>query len=731
MAGFHDIVFVADLRFPGGTSTALVAEMQAAARAGLSVALLPVIGPVLRKAWPVHPGVALTIEQEGIVLIEPGNRATASFAVVHHPALFEGLPSTALGLSVETAVVVLHHPLYDGNGIVQYDLPLVIAHVEAALGQVPLLAPVGPKVRDQLPRDGIGGARLTPMDWWNLIDMADWPVRPDREIEKPVRIGRHSRPLPQKWPAELDLALAAYPKRPDLEVEMLGADPARLARTLGEVPAHWNLRPFGSLDVSEFLRSLDFYVYFHAPQWIEAFGRSILEAAATGLVVILPDHFRPLFGPAAIYGCETEVTALIDEMTGDPARYRMQARRARDHVARTFGLAAFRERLDTLNPDWTLQRRAWPTSVPRPSPVARTALFMTSNGVGLGHLTRMLAVADRMPAELEPIFFTLSQAAGLVSEGGYSVEYRPFHRGTGADITAWNAALAEELLDVIAFYEPSALVLDGNVPYQGLCDALASTPALVSIWMRRAFWADAHAPALDRAGLFDAVIEPGDLAEALDHGPTVALRDNVHRVPPIIRGRPEDQLDSAAARRLLGLPHEGNLVLVSLGAQTNFDLSEVTQAILDWAAGRPDVTLVHLVPWIGSPPVLPEDAIRIERYPIFPFMKAFDFQVSTCGYNAFHEAILGKVPTVFVPNEAGEMDLQSERARFGELSGASLTLRRSGVLGAHRVLDHIAHPENRAAMRQASGRISRTGGAQAAADFICDYSRMRKLGIRR
>lgn len=730
MDEFFDVVFVADPRFPGGTSTALEAEIRAAAGSGLSVAMLPVKGTVLRQSWPVHPGLAAAVSDGDVAWLEPGRRARATFAIVHHPGLFEGAPARGLELSAETVVLVLHHPLRDGSGVPQYPLEAIVANVEAAIGRKPILAPVGPKVRAQMETAAIGGASVCPEDWLNLIDVDAWPQRPDRPLAAPIRVGRHSRPHPPKWPGTLASALAAYPQREDLSIVMLGAARDRLQRTWGSVPAHWQLLPFGSVDVRDFLRSLDFYVYFHSPQWIEAFGRSILEAAATGLVVILPEHFRPLFGAAAVYGEPDEVGDLIDEFAADPARYRAQAARARAVVAERFGHRQFRPRLERLRPDWAaLSGGRPPLSRRRPEPAQRRALLVTSNGVGLGHLTRLLAVADALPPELEPVFFTLSQAAGLVREAGYCVEYRPFHRTTGADVAAWNAALAEELSDALAFHGADCLVFDGNVPYQGLLDALDAHPHVVSIWMRRAFWNDGHAAMLERAAHFDAVVEPQDLAASLDVGPTVRLRETVHLVPPIVRGDPAARLEPLAARRLLGLPETGTLALLALGPQSNFDLTPVREAILAWFAGRPDLHLVELEPWIGAASGQSEAPRRISRYPIFPLSRAFDFQISTCGYNTFHEAVLGGIPSVIVPNEAAEMDLQVERARFGELRGCSLMLRRNAALDAPRILDRIARPQERAAMRAAAAELAVPDGAACAAAFISDYARLRKVQV--
>src|SRR5690606_6765409 len=54
-------------------------------------------------------------------------------------------------------------------------------------------------------------------------------------------------------------------------------------------------------------------------------------------------------------------------------------------------------------------------------------LFISSNGTGLGHLTRSMAIARRLDAELEPLFVSLSAAAPVVEQQGFEVEYVASH----------------------------------------------------------------------------------------------------------------------------------------------------------------------------------------------------------------------------------------------------------------------------------------------------------------
>ena len=160
-------------------------------------------------------------------------------------------------------------------------------------------------------------------------------------------VGRHSRPDPLKWPATREQALLAYPTAAEFEVRILGADPA-IARFLAPVPENWRLLPFGAVEVREFLRGLDAYVSYHHPRWVEAFGRTLLEAMATGLPTVLPEQFRELFGEAALYAEPAEAVDVLHRLREDPDWRREQGARAQAVVAERFSSAHHVERLRAI-----------------------------------------------------------------------------------------------------------------------------------------------------------------------------------------------------------------------------------------------------------------------------------------------------------------------------------------------------------------------------------------------
>ena len=69
---------------------------------------------------------------------------------------------------------------------------------------------------------------------------------------------------------------------------MGGAKSAQALLAKPELPANWLVYDYDEVSVRSFLFQIDFYVYFPHPRMIEAFGRAILEALASGCVVILP-----------------------------------------------------------------------------------------------------------------------------------------------------------------------------------------------------------------------------------------------------------------------------------------------------------------------------------------------------------------------------------------------------------------------------------------------------------
>src|SRR5690606_18889235 len=144
-------------------------------------------------------------------------------------------------------------------------------------------------------------------------DPVEWEtVRDDFRSDIPV-LGRHSRDHVTKWPGNSETLLRVYPDDPAYDFRNMGGASTPYEVLGGRLPTNWIAYGYDETDVKDFLFQLDFWVYFPNEIRIEAFGRAILEAMASGCVVILPDVFKTTFGDGALYCTPNEVRTVIDK----------------------------------------------------------------------------------------------------------------------------------------------------------------------------------------------------------------------------------------------------------------------------------------------------------------------------------------------------------------------------------------------------------------------------------
>jgi UDP:flavonoid glycosyltransferase YjiC (YdhE family) len=296
-----------------------------------------------------------------------------------------------------------------------------------------------------------------------------------------------------------------------------------------------------------------------------------------------------------------------------------------------------------------------------------------------------MAIARRLGDGHEALFLTLSAAAPVVEQMGFPVEYvASYSTPASGNDYRWSRRLRSRLRTVIAEADPDVVVFDGTHPYEALLGALPQGARVV--WCRRPLWkrGSSRVP-LRRAGSFDAVLEPGELAEALDAGPTVALRDAAHRVAPIVLLDRSELLGRAEAAAELGLDPERTTVLVSLGQGPEVRLAN--RLALAALAARPDVQVATLSSALEREDQVPDGVVALSAtYPMSRYFAAFDASVAAAGYNAFHELIALGVPSLFVPMPR-QTDDQPARARWAAQEGYGLAVTGPGDPGLGGAID--------------------------------------------
>ena len=496
--------------------------------------------------------------------------------------------------------------------------------------------------------------------------------------------------------------------------------------------------PFSD-DTSDFLSALDFYVYFHSRQWVEAFGVSIAEAMASGVVTVLDPSYETLFEDGAVYTEASGTLGVIERFLGSPKDYAHQAEAGRRLVERKFSLDTFQRRMTevyaAIELPLPLALKGAPSSsaglkirhantvgsgVDKPRRIGgrRRLLFVATNGIGLGHITRLMAIAERMSSDVEPIFVTRSAGSHLISQRGHAADYIPWPVKIGVSDESWNRAYSQELLAAIESFDVAAVVFDGTYPFPGLVDVAAVRPDIAWVWVRRAMWRNGHRLDEELQSCFDMIIEPGELAHDEDHGPTQQMPGPITMVGPILLNKPRDFLPRIEAARQLGIDPGRFTAAIQLGSQRNFDYENLPEIIAKALLAR-GVQLLQI-----DNPLAPQSESKIPGviyrtlYPVSDYLGAVDLMVTNAGYNSFHECVFGGIPSIFVPNQAPEMDDQNLRATYAYASGLGLRLRASELSRAKAMVDIAMSDDFSQELRRRSARLTFVDGAAEAAEAI-------------
>ncbi len=701
-----DILYLSDLRLTADdVHTALSAQCRALAGAGYSVGLLSLWSPAAQARRAVHPEVRSLWETGQLALVDPQRPIEARLAVACHPVLFAHQPQRRIRITCYRSLLLVPEGPEDGLGRPRFDPSVVLANANDLLGDDVKLVPVSPQVRNGM-ADVWTGDVIHEVDWAGVVD-ADLVGERSLLLETPSSIGRIGASDPSLWPDDPYQLLHAYPNGTDVAVRILGALPPMI----DEMPANWTVVPASRQSEQSFLQSLDCYVYFHQSRHVEGYGYPVLKALAAGAVPILPSSFRAQLDGAAAYCRPKDVLRLVGEMRQDKKRVGRFREAAQAVLRERFSPEKHREDVRTLigSPG---------TSRSRAIRRKRRVIFFSSNGVGLGHLTRQIAIARRCADWIEPVFVTMSQAVSILESFGFLCEYIPHHRHLPCDITQWNRSLANEVRELAAFYDARVLIFDGNAIYPGLEQALLGLPTCWRVWCRRAMWrAETGAASIERGQVFDLVLEPEDLAKQFDRGRTQRDRHRTQRVGPIRLLDQTEQLSREKARKELGLDEKGLAILVQLGSGNTRASHDFCEEICAYFEAQSDVQ-TRLLEWPISAGEGGPGLERLRTYPISRLLHAFDATVSAPGYNSFHDILAARLPSVFVPNENPIMDDQLARAHHAAVHGYGLVIRESDPYKVRDTLDQLLDPVSRRGLRSAALKFRVQNGAEDAARLL-------------
>lgn len=430
-----------------------------------------------------------------------------------------------------------------------------------AIGPMVWAPPTNRWVRAGLAQMGMS-VPMTAADWRPAARPLEFARPPERQLDERLVIGRISAPGAAQWPKTAEGGVrTAYPFDETVDFHVLGGLPKALKDKISATKAWIEHAPPANVTVERFLEPLDVVHYFPPgttlpdipPEMPEA---AIATAMASGKIVVLPPYLRPHFGDGALYAEPEGAFAAITDLFEDPETLADARAAAAHHASFQFSTKVKGEQIrDLVGPGKTRRRR-------RKKDQHKRVLFVPSNGgVGMGgHVTRLLALARRLPDGIEPIFASLSQSARIIESFGFAAHYLPSHKEIGADFDMWDGWFRHELGQIIDRFDVDAVIYDGNnPPSSGLIDATRAHGRARLGWVRRGMGGPVPSPYLDNARYCDLIIEPGEIAGELDTSPPTALRraeamlvdpiqllDEGELLPPRAEARARLDLDAEA-----------------------------------------------------------------------------------------------------------------------------------------------------------------------------------------
>ncbi len=726
----YEIIFIGDFRELSFRHTTIADQLKALSLVGYRAGIIQLSGDRTNRSIRIHEDVRVLADEGVLAQLDPDQSHKTKLVIAVDPTCFTQKPRRFLRLDAQESLVLVSNGPTSVSGRKLYDWAEVKSNAEDMLGKNVVFAPSGPATRELLERL-VPEPNLSDVDWLPSINPNEWRTeRVDFCSTRPV-LGQSGPASANAWPDNPDQILSLYPGDPGVLVRILNGG-AFLGNQVAHFPRNWEVVTSSSLSERDFLSTIDFFVYDHHSDRLSPVDASLLRAMASGAVAILPPAYNAFFGDAAIYSEPHEVRFHVQQLYSDPARYRSLSRAGIETIEQRFSDQAVKSRVVQLigSPDGQkadgidrirTQHSAKPAN-------RRRAMFVTINGVGMGHLTRMLAIAKRCPGSIEPVFVTMSQGLQVIREQGYLAEFIPSRQYLNCDIGQWNRFLRDELNEMISFYDPAVVVFDGNVPYKGLVESINDNPDPWFIWSRRGMWRSRSQHIIDREENFDVVLEPGDLAGADDHGITMQHRERTFDVAPIRLLDNEQLLSREAARAELGLAPDKTTILIQLGARNNFDFQSIHNAALAHIRDRQDVQVAFGEWLISDKPVdLPDAVVRMPGYPFARYFNAFDAAISAVGYNSFHELLFAGIPTILVPNEATEQDNQVARSLYADRHGLAICVRTKDVYRLTAAIDRLLDTDERERIRSRLTVLDQTNGAVEAAALINEMAYSRRI----
>lgn len=344
-----DVVVAGDWRQYGGPQKSMLEEIRALKSHGYRIAVLHLEAPrfMSTATKSMTPHIQDLINDGTVDEVLYDDAVRVRLLILRYPPILQFVPDVPSAIKPEQMFIVANQAPSELDGS---DIRYIVndCHENAQRVFTPKVTwvPQGPQVRQAI-SPYLSTRELETFDLPGIVDPTEWGngMAPRARSAIPV-VGRHSRDNAMKWPADPTVMEQVYPTSGMCDVRVMGGSSIP-EKVLGRAttPPAWIVYPTDAMRVQDFLRTLDFFVFYQNTIAVEAFGRAVLEAIASNLVVVLPPHYEPVFREAAIYAEPADVLSLVQRYHHDRALFEAQLIRASTVLNEHFTYKAFARRI--------------------------------------------------------------------------------------------------------------------------------------------------------------------------------------------------------------------------------------------------------------------------------------------------------------------------------------------------------------------------------------------------
>ncbi len=347
-------------------------------------------------------------------------------------------------------------------------------------------------------------------------------------------------------------------------------------------------------------------------------------------------------------------------------------------------------------------------------------LFYATNGLGLGHVTRLLAISRALRRQDPPHeVLILSRCEA----GPFPHEDAPFTiripgstraRKSGLSPKSYYQTTQPLLWQTISSFDPHLLVTD-TFP-EGPEGELAP----IMKWpIRKAFVYRDSRPEVFREEELRPRLAPYQLILVAHDPETVFLPHWLKKDPRVMHtgvvSEDPDPDSSQALRARLGAAGE-RTVLITLGGGGDPDAESVLPVIIQRLRHHKVGIFVATGPLSRKIP----DGITAREWfpawPLSPWLPAFDFAVASGGYNTVTELSAAGIPSLLIPFDR-DLDDQHKRVREAEKAGWAISVASRRKPEIEHRLDRLLR-EGHSLRKCGTGGKDRSSGADRAAALL-------------